>query len=81
MSRKKKDVQLDKTEKLIYDIIFGNKRNYSIKIGDYVDDLLQQEIFCSKVKTALIRTGYFLYDEDVKVDKTEMYWTFVLRQK
>lgn len=81
MSRKKKDVQLDKTEKLIYDIIFGNKRNYSIKIGDYVDDLLQHELFCSKVKNALIRTGYLMYDEDVKVDKTEMYWTFVLRQK
>lgn len=75
----RKDVTLDPTERLIYDIVFGQKKQFVIKLSQYVSDLLHHETFCQKVKDALVRTGYTILDEDVRMDSTEMYWTFTLK--
>lgn len=81
MKKKVRNVTLDATEQLIYDLVMGQKRNITVKLSAYVSDLLQHEGFCQKVKSALNRSGYMLLDEDIKMDSTEIYWTFVLKNK
>ena len=77
--RVRKDTTLDSTEQLIYDIVFGQKKQIVVKLSQYVSDLLHHETFCQKVKDALVRTGFTILEDDVKMDSTEMYWTFTLK--
>lgn len=79
MKKVKKDIALNSTEQLIYDIVFGQKKHIVVKLSQYVSDLLQHEFFCQNVKDALVRSGFTFLEEDLKMDTTEMYWTFTLK--
>lgn len=75
----KKFISLNKSEQLIYDLVMGHKKNVTVNLSEYVDDLLQHDAFCQKVKSALIRSGFNIFDDDIKLNSTEMHWTFTMK--
>ena len=76
----KPELILDKFERLIYDIVFCNKFKLELELSKYVNDILSYEDFITKTKEVLKKIGLIAFDEEVKIAKKDITWTFVVKK-
>jgi hypothetical protein len=59
---------MEKKEQLIYDLIFSEKRNFKIDVGDYINDIYQYDIFIDELVEILRKSKVTILNRSIDVD-------------
>ena len=76
----KHELILNRFERLIYDIVFCNKFKLELELSKYVNDILNYEDFVLKTKEILKKIGLITFDEEIKIAKKDITWTFAVKK-
>jgi hypothetical protein len=71
---------VNKTDDLIYDLIFSNETNYSIDISDYIKDIYQYDNFISDIRVVLKKSKVKIIKSDVKLDSKTVIWELKVKK-
>lgn len=71
---------MNKTEDLIYDLIFSNETNYSIDISNYIKDIYQYDNFISNIREVLKKSKVKIIKSDVKLDSKTVIWEIKVKK-
>lgn len=71
---------MNKTDDLIYDLIFSNETNYSIDISDYIKDIYQYDNFISDIRVVLKKSKVKIIKSDVKLDSKTVIWELKVKK-
>lgn len=71
---------MNKTDDLIYDLIFSNETNYSIDISDYIKDIYQYDTFISDIREVLKKSKVKIIKSDVKLDSKTVIWEIKVKK-
>ena len=71
---------MNKTDDLIYDLIFSNETNYSIDISDYIKDIYQYDSFISDIREVLKKSKVKIIKSDVKLDSKTVIWMIKVKK-
>jgi hypothetical protein len=71
---------VNKTDDLIYDLIFSNETNYSIDISDYIKDIYQYDSFISDIREVLKKSKVKIIKSDVKLDSKTVIWKIKVKK-
>lgn len=71
---------MNKTDDLIYDLIFSNETNYSIDISDYIKDIYQYDSFISDIREVLKKSKVKIIKSDVKLDSKTVIWKIKVKK-
>jgi hypothetical protein len=71
---------VNKTDDLIYDLIFSNETYYSIDISDYIKDIYQYDIFISDIREVLKKSKVKIIKSDVKLDSKTVIWKIKVKK-
>jgi len=71
---------VNKTDDLIYDLIFSNETNYSIDISDYIKDIYQYDTFISDIREVLKKSKVKIIKSDVKLDSKTVIWEIKVKK-
>lgn len=71
---------MNKTDDLIYDLIFSNETYYSIDISDYIKDIYQYDIFISDIREVLKKSKVKIIKSDVKLDSKTVIWKIKVKK-
>jgi hypothetical protein len=69
----------DKNE-LIYGLIFSEKLEYKIDIGDYVDDIYQYDYFVDDIKIILKKSKVKIVKSVVEIDSKTAVWRLKVKK-
>ena len=61
-------------DELIYDLIFSEKFDYEIDIGDYSEDIYKYEEFVLEIKKVLKKSKVKIIKSEVKLDSKTAIW-------
>ncbi len=61
-------------DELIYDLIFSDKIDYVIDMGDYIDDIYRYDEFIAEIKKILKKSKVRIIKNDVKLDSKTAIW-------
>ncbi len=73
------NVMKDKDE-LIYDLIFSNRNEFVIDIGEYIQDLYKFDEFISEIKEILKRSKVSIVKNSVDVDSKSVIWKLKVKK-
>jgi len=73
------NVLKDKDE-LIYDLIFSNRNEFVIDIGEYIRDLYKFDEFVSEIKEILKRSKVSIVKNSVDVDSKSVIWKLKVKK-
>ena len=73
------NVLKDKDE-LIYDLIFSNRNEFVIDIGEYIQDLYKFDEFVSEIKEILKRSKVSIVKNSVDVDSKSVIWKLKVKK-
>ncbi len=73
------NVLKDKDE-LIYDLIFSNRNEFVIDIGEYIQDLYKFDEFISEIKEILKRSKVSIVKNSVDVDSKSVIWKLKVKK-
>ena len=65
---------LKNKDELIYDLIFSDKIDYVIDMGDYIDDIYRYDEFIAEIKKILKKSKVRIIKNDVKLDSKTAIW-------
>lgn len=71
---------MDAKDELIYDLIFSDKMNYLIDLGDYVDDIYSYDDFVEDIKLILKKSKVTIVKSSVKVSIKTATWELRLKK-
>jgi hypothetical protein len=71
---------VNKTDDLIYDLIFSNETNYLIDISDYIKDIYQYDNFISNIREVLKKSKVKIIKSDVKLDSKTVIWELKVKK-
>jgi hypothetical protein len=71
---------VNKTDDLIYDLIFSNETYYSIDISDYIKDIYQYDSFISDIREVLKKSKVKIIKSDVKLDSKTVIWKIKVKK-
>jgi hypothetical protein len=71
---------VNKTDDLIYDLIFSNETNYSIDISDYIKDIYQYDTFISDIREVLKKSKVKIIKSDVRLDSKTVIWEIKVKK-
>ncbi len=71
---------MNKTDDLIYDLIFSNETYYSIDISDYIKDIYQYDSFISDIREVLKKSKVKIIKSDVKLDSKTVIWKIKVKK-
>lgn len=71
---------MNKTDDLIYDLIFSNETYYSIDISDYIKDIYQYDSFISDIREVLKKSKVKIIKSDVKLDSKTVIWEIKVKK-
>jgi hypothetical protein len=71
---------VNKTDDLIYDLIFSNETYYSIDISDYIKDIYQYDSFISDIREVLKKSKVKIIKSDVKLDSKTVIWEIKVKK-
>ncbi len=61
-------------DELIYDLIFSDKIDYVIDMGDYIEDIYRYDEFIAEIKKILKKSKVRIIKNDVKLDSKTAIW-------
>ena len=71
---------MNKTEDLIYDLIFTNETIYLIYISNYIKDIYQYDNFISNIREVLKKSKVKIIKSDVKLDSKTVIWKLKVKK-
>ena len=71
---------VNKTDDLIYDLIFSNENHYLIDISDYIKDIYQYDTFISNIRDVLKKSKVKIIKSDVKLDSKTVIWELKVKK-
>ena len=71
---------MDTKDELIYDLIFSDKINYLIDLGEYVDDIYSYDDFVEDIKLILKKSKVTIVKSSVKVSIKTATWELRLKK-
>jgi hypothetical protein len=67
-------------EQLIYDLIFSEKNEYKIDIGDYITDIYKYEEFLNDMRRVLKKSKVSVVKSSVILDSKTAIWELKVRK-
>lgn len=61
-------------DELIYDLIFSEKVDYEIDMGNYIEDIYKYEDFVTDIKKVLKKSKVKIIKSEVKLDSKTAIW-------
>lgn len=65
---------------LIYELIFSEKKTFSIIVSDYVEDIYTYDYFIDEIKEILFKSKVFIIKESIKVSTDEVKWNLKVKR-
>ncbi len=67
-------------DKLIYDLIFSEKLEFRINIGDYINDIYRYDYFITDIKKILKKSKVTIMSETLGIDPKYVIWALVVKK-
>ena len=67
-------------EKLIYELIFGEETEFTIDVGNYVDNLYKYDDFIDEIKEVLRKSKVSILNNSIDVDSKTVTWKLKVRK-
>lgn len=67
-------------EYLIYDLIFSDKVNYTINIGDYIKDIYKYDDFVDEVTQILRKSKVSIVNNSIDVGSDVVIWKLKVKK-
>jgi len=71
---------MEKRDKLIYDLIFSDKCDFKIDVGEYVVDIYQYDIFVYEVRDILRKSKVTVLNHSIDVDSKTVIWKLKVKK-
>lgn len=71
---------MNKTDDLIYDLIFSDETYYLIDISNYIKDIYQYDNFISNIREVLKKSKVKIIKSDVKLDNKTVIWELKVKK-
>jgi hypothetical protein len=71
---------VNKTDDLIYDLIFSDETYYLIDISNYIKDIYQYDNFISNIREVLKKSKVKIIKSDVKLDNKTVIWELKVKK-
>ncbi len=76
----KKTKVVSTKDELIFDLIFSEKSEFKIDLGDYVDDIYQYEDFVYEIRDVLRRAKVTIAKSSIKIDSSTARWEMKIKK-
>lgn len=73
-------MELDKKDKLIYDLIFSDMTIFEINIADYINDIYEYKEFVSDIKKILKKSKVLITYSKVDVNIKTAMWSLEVKK-
>jgi hypothetical protein len=67
-------------EDLIYDLIFSEKNDYIIDVGEYIKDIYKYDEFIDEIKDILKKSKVTLVNNSIDVDSKTVTWKLKVKK-
>ena len=67
-------------DRLIHDLIFSNQMEFTIDVGEYIENIYEFEDFVSEMKTILKRSKVSIIKNSVDVDSKTVIWKLKVKK-
>ena len=67
-------------EELIYDLIFGDKKEFTIDIGEFVEDINKYDEFVDELKDILRKSKVSIIQNSIDVDSKTVTWKLKVKK-
>lgn len=71
---------MEKKEQLIYDLIFSEKTDFKIDVGDFIDDIYKYETFIVEMKDILRKSKVTILNHAIDVDSKTVTWKLKVKK-
>lgn len=65
---------MNKVDGLIYELIFSTKKDFSIDISEYIDNIYDYEKFASNIRQVLKKSKVKIVKSELKLDSRTVIW-------
>ena len=67
-------------DELIYDLIFSEQLNYTIDVGEYIQDIYKYDEFVDEIKQVLRKSKVSLITNSIDVDSKTVIWKLKVKK-
>lgn len=67
-------------DELVYDLIFSEKTNYIIDIGEYIIDIYKYDEFIDDIKKILNKSKVVIVNNSIDVDSKTVTWRLKVKK-
>ena len=67
-------------EDLIYDLIFSENIDYTIDVGEYMEDIYKYDVFVDDIKEVLRKSKVSVLSQSIDVDSKTVIWKLKIRK-
>ena len=71
---------MEKKDKLIYELIFSEKCDFKIDVGEYITDLYQYDLFVEEVKGILRKSKVTIMNNSIDVNSNTVMWKLKVKK-
>jgi len=65
---------------LVYDLIFSEKSEFVINVGDYIKDIYKYDEFIDEIKQILIKSKVTIASNSIDVDSNSVTWKLKVKK-
>jgi hypothetical protein len=67
-------------DELVYDLIFSEKNNYIIDVGEYIVDIYKYDEFIDDIKQILHKSKVIIVNNSIDVDSKTVTWKLKVKK-
>lgn len=67
-------------DELVYDLIFSEKNNYVIDVGEYITDIYKYDEFIDDIKQILHKSKVIIVNNSIDVDSKTVTWKLKVKK-
>lgn len=67
-------------DELVYDLIFSEKNNYVIDVGEYITDIYKYDEFIDEIKKILSKSKVIIVNNSIDVDSKTVTWKLKVKK-
>ncbi len=67
-------------DNLVYELIFSEKENFTINIGDYITDIYKYDEFINEIKKILQKSKVIITSNSIDVNSKSVIWDLKVKR-
>jgi hypothetical protein len=67
-------------DELVYDLIFSDKNNYVIDVGEYITNIYKYDEFIDEIKKILNKSKVIIISNSIDVDSKTVTWKLKVKK-